>query len=433
MAQIIEQSDKFGKIGKAFGQGLSEQIPKEVERYRLSEGLKNFEQEAGGLTPLQQQARLSSIPGITPQMIQSFGDLASQQARSEALINKSGGVGAENPYRRTAQTPEASNSQTPSLTTTSPIEATLNPYIPKSLDQLQQRAGELLEQSPGLYAKNPEKAMDAAVLEENQAKAISDAKQNQRLSQQNVQEKIEQGLQAQAKRSNANVPSSVYNSIEDKAINSVKPKSEGGEGLTEHQAKKKYGDELESVSKDYQAIETIGSWKVLSKKPKDNKDALRSIQKKFKERDDLENLASSYIDKNNLSPSKAYYLSYPVSDNKELNNKIEKLPTIPTTVQFSGGRPELANVDSEEKTYKVIPEIAKFMSKKDSPLSIAEELKSKGYDPRIWMNYLDANRKQLDLTERQARELDYPRDFNDTINDLWMFYFSGLDKLVEQK
>lgn len=85
MAQNISKGSIFGRIGSALGKGLSEQIPKEVEQYRLSSGLKQFEQEASNLNPMQQLARLSSIPGITPQQIQSFSDLARQQASMRAL------------------------------------------------------------------------------------------------------------------------------------------------------------------------------------------------------------------------------------------------------------------------------------------------------------------------------------------------------------
>jgi hypothetical protein len=85
MAQQIGQGSIFGRIGSGIGKGLAEQIPKEVEQYRLASGLKKFEQDAGNLNPMQQLARLSSIPGITPQQIQSFSDLARQQNSMRAL------------------------------------------------------------------------------------------------------------------------------------------------------------------------------------------------------------------------------------------------------------------------------------------------------------------------------------------------------------
>jgi hypothetical protein len=83
MAQYIKQGDIFGRVGTGIGQGLAEQIPKEIERGRLASGLKELGQQKD-LTPFQQFASLSSIPGITPQMIQSGSELLRHQAQREA-------------------------------------------------------------------------------------------------------------------------------------------------------------------------------------------------------------------------------------------------------------------------------------------------------------------------------------------------------------
>jgi hypothetical protein len=106
MAQYVKQGDIFGRIGTGFGQGLTEQIPKEIERNRLSSGLKSFEQEHQNLNPMQQLARLSAIPGVTPQTIQSFSDLARTSNLSNAYRNAAYGTG-------NTQTPQASADLSP--------------------------------------------------------------------------------------------------------------------------------------------------------------------------------------------------------------------------------------------------------------------------------------------------------------------------------
>ena len=90
MAQYIKQGNIFGRIGTGIGKGLAEQVPKEIERGRLASGLKQFEQDSGNLNPMQQLARLSAIPGITPQMIQSFSELARIQNQRNAYGNRGG-------------------------------------------------------------------------------------------------------------------------------------------------------------------------------------------------------------------------------------------------------------------------------------------------------------------------------------------------------
>lgn len=446
MSYEVKPGNLFGRVGQGIGQGLAAQVPKEIDRYRLSQGLKDLEARSGDLTPLQVLTGAASIPGITPQMIESFGDLARQQARSQALIQGANKT-PENPFKRETRTDEKTGEEVaPSLTTRTPIEETLKPKIPKSLKQLQDRAGQLYQENPALYKSDPQLAMNAAIQEDQQEQAISTAIQGQRTKEQNVQDTVQQTLKNQQKSLGAQVPGNVYSKIENQAINAVKPKpknenEQGGEGLTEQQAIKKYGDKLDEISREYKAIETVGTGKLIVSSPKDNKSTLRSLQKKFKERDDLENFGDSLISENNLSPSKAYYLAYPVSDNKELNNAITKIPKlkpslaippIPGIPTFAIPR-GLSEQEVKKKTLDVSKQLAPVMKRTGgSPLSIAEELKERNYDPYTWMNYLRENQKELDLTGRQGREIDKSTNFVPTTDDLWLFYFSGLDPLVEQ-
>ncbi len=92
MAQEIKQGSLFGRVGSGIGKGLAEQLPEEMNRGRLSAGLKNFEQDHQNLNPMQQLARISAIPGITPQMIQSFQELAKNQNQGNAYRKGTGGV-----------------------------------------------------------------------------------------------------------------------------------------------------------------------------------------------------------------------------------------------------------------------------------------------------------------------------------------------------
>ncbi len=432
MSYEVKQGNIFGRVGKGLAQGLSEQVPKEIERARLSKGLEALSNESSGLTPFQRYSKLLSIPGITPQGIQSGAELLRQEGINQALINRGQGSNQGNPYAA-LEKPSASNQNqapgTPSVTTTNPIEATTKPYIPKDYNQLIDRAGQLARENPALYQGDPQKAIDAAIQEDQQNQNINKAYQSQRQGQQDVQTRIENEFQNRAKSLNAEVPGTVFNEIRDKAIDAVN----SGQ-FTEKQAADKYGKEIDAVSRAYKSLDTVGNWTMLSRSPSENKRELKSVRENFKERNDLENLADTYISKNGLSPSKAYYLAYPSTEVKELNNTLVKLPELKNSISYKKGfpSPEFNEEDIRKKTLEIAPKIAKSMGKDGSPLSVSEELQSKGYDPQTWLDYLNKNRKSLDLTERQARELAKPRNFFPSLNDNWLFFMSGLDNLVEQ-
>ncbi len=258
-----------------------------------------------------------------------------------------------------------------------------------------------------------------------QEEKIAQAFQTKHTNLTKLQDNVVSRLQNHANqlKATAHVPANVYSDVEDEAIQATKPKSEGGKGLTEQQAIKEYGEKLDNIARDYNAIKTIGSWNVLSRSPFENKRELNSIRESFKARDDLENFADSLISEGNLSPSKAYYLAYKPSDHKELNNYLEKLPQLRET----------KTEDSAYETRNIAPKLAEIMKKTGaSPLAIAEELKSKDYDPDEWLDYITKNKKKLDLKGSQGRQLDKPRNWYSTLNDMWLFMFSGLEKLVEQ-
>lgn len=432
MAQYIKQGNIFGRIGSGVGKGLAEQLPKEIERSRLSSGLKSLG-EKKELSPFQQFAELSSIPGVTPQMIQSGSELLRQQGIGEGL-RKTNQRDESRPFERYQNNNQSQKEGSKSITTTDPLQSTINPVLPRTREQKLNRASELYENERQLYP-TPQDAITAVENEEQTNQNINNALQNQRKGQQDVQSRVQNELRTAAQNAGINipggtsVPDTVYQEIENKALDDVN----NGE-RTELEAAKHYKKELDKVAREYQALDTVGNIDYLLRDKQDIKRNLREIRKGFKERDDLENLADSYISKNGLSPGKAYYLAYPPSETKELNNLFSRLPELKPEATTKRGFSE-TRVDPEkakQKTLKIAPQLAEAMGKQGSPLAIAEELKARNYDEDAWLDYLGKNRKSLDLSERQGRELQKPKNTFPTLNDNWLFYFSGLDKLVEQ-
>jgi hypothetical protein len=438
MSYKVKQANIFGRIGSGIGKGLAEQVPKEIERNRLAKGLQDLENQKN-LTPFQQFSRLSAIPGITPQMIQSGSELLRQQAQGQAL-SKLGGVQAENQPQAAAnpfqgyQQKEETDQKPNSITTTAPVQATINPYIPPNQDQILAKAGELYNNNRELYP-TPQAAISGAEAYFNQQKAQNEALQGQRQGQQDVQTRLQTELRTAAQNAGINVPNgtqvpdTVYQDIENKALDAVN----SGQ-MTELDAAKHYKKELDTIARQYQALNTVGDLDYAVRDKNDIKRNLKEIRNDFKERNDLENLADSYISKNGLSPGKAYYLAFPTSDIKELNNELIKLKKLKPEITFERGFAE-KRINPEiqaQKTLAVAPKLAKAMGKDGSPLAIATELEANGYDPLVWLDYLGKNKKPLDLSERQGRELQKPYNVMPTLNDFWLFTMSGLDKLVEQ-
>lgn len=90
MAQYVKQANIFGRLGSGVGKGLAEQVPKEIERNRLQSGLEDVANNSEGLTPFQRFAKLSGVPGITPQAIQSGSELLRQEAIRNSFRNQPG-------------------------------------------------------------------------------------------------------------------------------------------------------------------------------------------------------------------------------------------------------------------------------------------------------------------------------------------------------
>jgi hypothetical protein len=419
MVQVIEQSDRFGKIGKAFGEGLGAQIPKEVERSRLSKGLQQFEQQSANLTPIQQLTRLSAIPGITPQMIQSFGELGRQQAKGQALkdIQQQENAPRPSPFPSNQPGKAQAPSEVPSLTKEEPFAAAQEGYIPPTQKEVLTMAGQQYNENPALFNNDPQKAIDFVEqgVKRDADRAAAFQAKHENLS--NIQDTVISRLGKHAQGLGVQIPSNTYSKIEDKAIQATKPKSEGGRGLTEQQAMKEYGKELDSVSRDYKDLENnIGDWSIVTRPAERTLRSYNNLQENFEKRGDLENFADSIIAKNKVSPDFAYAVAYPLKKQKDLNSYFSKLAPIHKT----------RSEDPVSETERIAPDIASKITDYTSPLGLAYELDKRGYDAETFLKYVTDNREELNLRENQIRQLSKPRNVARTLNDWWLQSFTGL-------
>jgi len=436
----IRQGNIFGRIGTGFAQGLAQALPEEIKYQRKRAGLQELADasDRGELSGAQFLAKAAGTYGSTPQEVQSFGELAKQQAKGKALLDNQN-QNQPNPYKPfQEEKPKASADikETPSTTKGTDLEEIMDGYRPKSQDEIFSEAGQLYNANPAKFANNPQEAINYV----NQAEQLEEKKYNTALKRHEdltgVQRNVIDTLRKHAGNLNAKVPANVYSEIEDKAIDALKPKSKGGKGLTEQQAAKEFGKELDDISRNYASVNALGDFGLITQKPQDVIRNIKSIQEKFKKRGDTENLADTLITQNGLSPQMAYAQAEPVHQYPKTNSIIKNLPQIKKNqVSQVGGMGGLGGLgisnpkrrDVENKTLDVSAKLAPLLKEEgSSPLAIAHELEKKGYDPEIWLDYVTNNRKDLDLKESQGRQLDKPKSLIGRLNDWWLSAFSGV-------
>jgi len=439
MVQVVEQQGSiFGRLGKGLGQALSEQVPKEVERYRLSQGLKKLG-EKQNLSPFQRYSELLSIPGMTPQGIQTGGEILNQEARSKAFLDQSKNMNRPQPPKQFLEPNKSKEQKTPgsdipSLTNESIFEKAQEGYIPPTQDQIFNEARVVYDQNPGFFNNDPNQAIAHIENKYAQEEKIASANQTKHQNLDSIQKNVVDRLGKHAAKLGADrIPAKTYSNIEDEAIQATKPKNQGGGGLTEQQAMKEYGIKLDNVAKQYQDLESVGGIGILGKKSADSLRNFKSLQKEFSKRGDTEQMADFMVGNNNISYPIAYAIAEPISQTPELNKSISKLDPIESKPTWKNGYFEPAKYTSEyvnNETNEISKKIFPSLGKTGSPLAVAYELEKLGYNPDIWMDYVSENQNKLGPD--QLKQLSKTKSLLGTLNDWWLSSWTGLDKMEKK-
>lgn len=427
-AQYIKQGDIFGRIGSGIGKGLAEQLPEEVTRGRLAAGLKNLSQQEGQ-SPFQQFAGLAAIPGATPQIIQSGADLLRQQARGQALADFQSQKNQPKPSPFPPASPQnvgKPGQPAPSITQERPLAEIQQGAIPPTREEEFARAGQLYNENPARFGNDPQKALDFVASETERNQAINQAYQAKHENLNRIQDNVVNRLENQYKKLNSGkprIPAELYSQIEDEAIRATKSKQEGGEGLTEQQAMKKYGDKLNDADRDFSKIDELGNWGITLRPAAATLRSMKELQNKMEKLNQTDNFAKELISKTQLSPTLAYAIAEPVSRVPVLASNIKGLPSI--KIRDATPPSQIA----VPKTLEVSPKLAELVknNEKASPLAIAYELEKKGYDPQTWLQYLTDHASELNLRQRQTEQSSSPPNIVTPWNDWWLQSFSGLD------
>jgi hypothetical protein len=386
MAQYVKQANIFGRIGSGIGKGLGEQIPKEVERNRLATGLKELGEQKG-LSPFQQFAGLVGVAHEHPQVVQSGERILNQQNYLNALKNQYEGQGQQQGKKGYVPNQEEINKpirgELSTLATPEDTAESYKSFIPPTEQEERRDAYENFQKNPARYNYDFNEALNErkSVTQRNQE--IQKAHQTQEATAVGKEEKVKTGLKAEVdKLGLGNVPPKAYQKFEEKVLNSVRSKKDGGEGLTQEQAIKKHSISLDDANRNYLDLGALSAWS-----PRAFNAQVNSLQKEFASRGDLPLMMDQLIADYNISPAYAAHRTYPIK-----NGEIKTLNNLGIKV----GGPSIGGVSLAPVNDSVYEKLKNEMGKTHSPLSIEFELQEKGYDPIGWRRYLNNHRDNLE-------------------------------------
>lgn len=426
MSYSVKPGNIFGRIGANLGQGLAEQIPKEVERNRLAQGLEALSQEKG-LSRLQQLGRLASLPGVTPQLIQSAGEILQSESAfegakrgrgermpqlqqqgkmpSETIANVPFGKGAgvssvvprqEQPtFKMEGEQPVGQ----PQITPTNPLRPEAQPKGPWTPERVNDEIDYLHNIYPNMsfgeikaLAKENE-VRDLAQPETERQKDVYTEEQKDKLNK-----KFNDYLGTHLEKTNIE---GVYKDISGEMLNNAKrvmerqlatnPKATPDD--VAFNMAKKLGD----LARSKKQMETLAGGLGLSNffKKDSTMAKLEQYSKIFKDTGNSKEYYDRLISDFHLSPQGAASVAFPVSEGvkKEIG-------------QFRSS-PPLWSEKNTRHAQQIASQISGKLTDNDSVLSIARSLKDRdpNFDQTAFFRQLAADQDELRLNPRQRDEI----------------------------
>jgi len=454
----IQQGSPGGRFGEAIGKSLAENVPREVERYRLASGLKQFEQEAHNLTPLQQGARISAIPGITPQMTESLLNLA----RTEGLRNaySRNAQGPRLPIRKGSQPEISENRQrflpqetgkpiqplneknvsnqinlnpktekafenqilaNQGLGVENPIQQKFLPAIPFTPEEKDVLRDEIWSRNPYL---SPEQLEQRVNDEEQRYLAAPQAYREQQeylktkeTEAENLLNKnLEQILQKEGKE--------IFGDLTGETLIDLRQQMLKDLGTNPKLSAKQAAEKWAKIGKDFTEAKTIISTlsnrdifdKVIPYKKEESLKRLISAQPIYQEMGRQKEFYNQLISDFDLSPQKAALIAYPISNN--LKNVLNKT--------YFG---DLPFKDLPIASKNLASEFLKNRTAQDSILSFAQEAKDnvRFFDEKSFFDYLRDHQDEL-TSDQQKELLRGVSDFLPNWGDVALFPYIGQSK-----
>ncbi len=414
MSQKIKQGNIFGRIGSGIGQGLAEQVPKEIERSRLASGLQNIGKKEG-LSPFQQFAELSAVPGVTPQMIQSGSELLKQQGIRNSFARRAGqgqqGQGVS-PAQQQAQDlqnqyfpqmqqgqnqPNGNIQSQPQINPNNPIAQEALPLPEWTPQRREQEISNVLSDFPNMTI--PEAIAEAGERERRElAQPLAVQERNKYLDEQ--KEKVNDLIDKQL-REKLQIPKNeeAFSKLTGESLNNIRrgvsrdlalnPKS-SVDDLVNTWTTRALDNEKSKKQLDSFAGKSFFE-KITSKANIGEK--LKSYQKIFKEFGNEEEYFNKLKTDFDFSSQTAAYYAFPLS--KGINSIVDNV------------KPKLSPLNSSQNSISYAAKLRDNLTNGDSLLALAGALKDKDpyFDQSSFFTEVRRIQDELRLNARQQREV----------------------------
>ena len=443
----IPQPSIFGRIGTGIGQGLSEQIPKEIERNRLKSGLKELS-EKEGLTPFQQISGLLSIPGMTPQGVQSLEHILRYQNLSNAYKNRAGGGNAQQgkeqqgsqanpntPQSRTFGTGMGQNLAEPNASRSTMRNEEAPAYGGKQLGEnaADERGLARFQNSPqeraalinelvqdGFLPDQAEKmADDIEARRIAEGRTYDERRQQKRARIQEADDELTKSLETRLQKTGEGV----YKDITGDMVQDLKSKMNRELVLHPEASTREIADNfskralaLAQAKSEVSGIAQKTGIESIFQGDK-NLIKLRAFQKIFADAGNEKEYSRMLRDEMGLSPQGADVIAFPASDNIKKYVSNYK----PQHYKSSTYVPDPERIDANSR--KAALEVADMISDKDSLLAIARILSEKDpyFNQRAFFEQLDENTNSR-FNDRHKEEIGLgERDILPTWGDIKIF------------
>lgn len=435
MSYSVKPGDIAGRLGQGLGQGLAEQIPKETEHYRLSQGLRELGQQKN-LSPMELYTRAASIYGATPEMQRQLGQLSREQGIKNAYVNLAdqqqindrGRVSGEEfkapiPGAATKQLRNIQPGIAEGAVQRRENQAAINPqeegkpsivnrnptapeqeYVPNWSPQRRNiERGNIIRQFPQM---TPEQIDQRLIENEESYKSLSEAERNNYDRQEAIKDALENKFEKAVRTKleiekdkpifTKDISGVNYENVKRELEKDIKnnPKISMDEQIA------KWSQHLLDFTNKKQEMKVLANRGVADYyfNNKETLKSLQSYQKAFEQTGNLKEFndilrKDPKEDGFGMSNMGAASLTYPIS--KQIKNEINSIPRI-------------KSVNRENDSRNFAKKIVENGLGEQSPLSIAQEAQNKDpfFDVKSFLDYFSDNQDSIPMLPHQKQDVE---------------------------